>query len=219
MNKHFKTIRYKKFITLLDNLNPLGRYGKLAQGCVFRGEATRKYKLLPGIFRDDIRKKWLASKFNKENQYSGTEWEQVCLEFSILRFFYILANTHGLPLPECPIFDCSDFEIIKKVGDLQYWFPNQSDIQNHLAVKTIAAIAQHYGTPTRLLDWSYSINVALYFAASNAVKRLSLHSASAVDNDAMVLWMLNKRLIDEVRYHRQSRWLDMPAQSGYCTAT
>jgi hypothetical protein len=33
------------------------------------------------------------------------------------------------------------------------------------------SIMQHYGAPTRLLDWSYSVFVALYFALENAEEK------------------------------------------------
>ncbi|MEM7243061.1 MAG: FRG domain-containing protein [Pseudomonadota bacterium] len=43
------------------------------------------------------------------------------------------------------------------------------------------AVGQHYGLPTRLLDWSYSPDVALHFATANTSK---------MDDDGAV-WMVN----------------------------
>ena len=34
----------------------------------------------------------------------------------------------------------------------------------------ITALAQHYGLPTRLLDWSFEINIAIFFAISELIK-------------------------------------------------
>jgi len=49
------------------------------------------------------------------------------------------------------------------------------------------SVAQHYGLPTRLLDWSYSPDVALHFATANT---------SAYDRDGAV-WKVNYKRIHE----------------------
>lgn len=46
----------------------------------------------------------------------------------------------------------------------------------------LKSMAQHYGVPTRLLDWSYSPFIAAYFAFSRATKARS---------DSVAIWALN----------------------------
>lgn len=50
------------------------------------------------------------------------------------------------------------------------------------------SVAQHYGLPTRLLDWSYSPDVALHFATSNTNK---------MDEDGAV-WKVNYKKAHEM---------------------
>jgi hypothetical protein len=57
----------------------------------------------------------------------------------------------------------------------------ESPIENDNSLEWLA-IMQHYGTPTRLLDWTYSFYVALYFAM-NHVKENGSASVWALDTD------------------------------------
>jgi hypothetical protein len=50
----------------------------------------------------------------------------------------------------------------------------------------VVALAQHYGVPTRLLDWTFKPLVAAYFAALNPAKRQSPDPAKH-----LAVWVLN----------------------------
>ena len=51
----------------------------------------------------------------------------------------------------------------------------------------IISLAQHYGLPTRALDWTYDYKVALYFAVKDALKE---------DSEDCVLWAFNYKLFE-----------------------
>lgn len=52
----------------------------------------------------------------------------------------------------------------------------------------IISLAQHYGLPTRALDWSYDYKIALYFAVEDALKK---------DSEDCVLWAFNYKLFED----------------------
>lgn len=148
---------------------------------VFRGHQSSSYKLVPSVLRNnciDIR----HSNFRSPN-LSITDREQLAFEFDILRSFYLKCDESGLYLPDnsrlrSGIFSFDDNGTITKDG---IWLPED--------LYDIAALAQHYGLPTRLLDWSFNINIAIFFSISELIKNNKYD-----EKDFICIWLLNKSM-------------------------
>lgn len=162
----------------LDSLSPRGKYfvGEHdADSYVFRGHGDQRYQLLPTALR-----------FGK-CIYTSTGWRkvgdwtneiQIRAELSTIERFFGLADRTGLPLPEdSQALRDSLFDLQFLDGDLRDWPP-----QNLLS---LIALAQHYGIPTRLLDWSRNAFIAAYFAAIEAAKWRVEQESSGVERLAV----------------------------------
>lgn len=183
-----KEIHFKDTKELFSELSPFGSYSHVLENFIFRGESSNKYKLLPSALRIE----------NKDNLYAlssigkpiGNQDElegfQQRAEFELLKRFYTLADERGMVLPDIPFIRDNVLSLSQ--------FIRENQISNEWIATDlleIAALAQHYGIPTRLLDWSLSHMVSLYFAASGV-----LHKAKVDNEDSMVIWALNYSLIE-----------------------
>ncbi|KGP80073.1 MULTISPECIES: FRG domain-containing protein [unclassified Paenibacillus] len=171
---------------MFDILSPFdNQYELLNNGFIFRGESTTKYTLVPTALRPGKRKELhtlskTAVEYDTENDI---EYFQRIYEYRILQDFFMRSDNNGLKIPHVEQLRDSMGLFFKEMHIIhKNWLPKE--------FHELAAIAQHYGLPTRLLDWSLDPFVSLYFASVNALKQ------GIDENDHMVLWVLDRKEIE-----------------------
>lgn len=150
----------------------------------FRGHSDSSFSLQPSLLR--------TSRANLVSLL-GSFWDDNLnhIELALLYKFYRSANHQGLYLPfnETLLSDIPFTSYHKYHLNGDYCLPND--------LLQVAAIAQHYGLPTRLLDWSRDPYIALYFAVHDEKS-----PSFKLKEPAIVIWVLHH---DEfLQNHRES---------------
>lgn len=126
---------------------------------------------------------------------------QIAMEYMVIRNFFKLADQQGLALP-------SHEQLRRNLA-------NSVDFNGHFAcypeswipenLLEITALAQHYGLPTRLLDWTYDRYVAMYFALSG----ITTWEGKAT------IWALNREYISGLKYTPEQTAIDFVTPSYF----
>lgn len=139
---------YHTFVDQHAKMNNMDNY-------IFRGEDSDSYQLYPSALRE--------SGVNKLRHLAGKEVAKYKngseLEAAAIVNFYRHANRHGLYVPNLEEF--AEYNL--SIDDL-YKILWHGDILQPKFYE-LYALAQHYYVPTRFLDWTFDIHVALWFAA------------------------------------------------------
>lgn len=161
--------------TAEDFLHDISYGGKLYDifddNYIFRGHSSDRYKLLSVVQRTNpYIEKYGYKNMDSENilLFIHTEFSQAYNEYLYLNDFFRICDENQLFVPEVRRmretmpWGLKGFEFLLST---EAWIPED--------LYELATLAQHYGVPTRLIDWTQDINVAIYFAVSGVFKRIS----------------------------------------------
>ena len=157
-------------------LHPLsGFWGQTPGDWIFRGHSDASYPLLPSAHRTEAWRPFTTLNAKTFQPGGSDDMGRAQRELGLLSEFFRAADEAGLQVPE----------FARASQLLSAAPPRTGSPWPHEDLIPVLALAQHYGVPTRLLDWSRQGRNAAYFAAV----------APSKDATELAVWALNSTLL------------------------
>jgi hypothetical protein len=180
MNELIKTKRYESGEDFLKDISYDGEmYQNLNSNFVYRGLQSGS------DISDNVVKEDDPALFDMLD----TEFLQTKIEYFNLKQFFDLCDKSSLRLPVVERIR----QALYSFDDIVSLFINQGEWLP-VDLYELAALAQHYGMETRLLDWTMSIDTAIYFAVHKEPE-LTKTEREKIDSQYIVIWALSQTVV------------------------
>lgn len=145
---------------------------KSNQNYLYRGQAVDQWSLTPSIFRNNL-----------IIPLGGNADKQVFFEILALKKFIEYCDDSGVSIPNDSRSFREQYINLGRDSLINKYLVN-SNLWPDKNLYELMGFAQHFGLPTRMLDWTTFPYVSAYFAASDALKRDN-------DDESFCVWILN----------------------------
>jgi hypothetical protein len=163
---------------------------------MFRGVRDATWALEPAAFRLDQDGNHAFVRFTKGRRTRGhfeTAPEQIAAEQAFVVMFGNKVVESGFELPG----DRPELRQAEPTPGLESFGDGRDFPPPHL--RWLFALGQHYGVPTRLLDWTYSSLLGAYFAVREAAERET--KGRSAPGERFAVWALSEAFVR--RFGRQ----------------